>query len=241
VKPKTVLVTSSQQPGGVSEILQKRCTEVGAEYCEAALPENIFSNLEGSRFEYGGRPLSIKMIGSHQVQNASTAYEILLQLRKKSWKISDSAVERAFASAVMPARQEIVSQEPLIIIDGAHNPDGIRALCATLDEMLPPGGVSFILGMVEDKQYLPCIEMLARRADNIYAVAADTPRAIPSAIIASCVRNYSPYTNAFDCGDVRSALRRARRSAMEDDVIVVCGSLYVAAEAENILRADKNC
>ncbi|MDO5548103.1 MAG: folylpolyglutamate synthase/dihydrofolate synthase family protein [Eubacteriales bacterium] len=240
VKPGTVLVSAPKQPGNVPEILRARCVEVGADYVETALPETVSSDLMGSSFACKGKQLFIKMIGSHQVQNAATAYEVLLQLRKKGWNIPDGAIEQAFSTAVMPARQEILSHDPLLLIDGAHNLDGVGALCATLDEMLPPGGISFILGMVEDKQYRACIQMLTRRADNVYAVAADTPRAIPSAEIASCVREYSPYTNAFDCGDVRSALRRAQRSATEDDVIVVCGSLYVAAEAENILRADRN-
>ncbi|MGN1030575.1 MAG: glutamate ligase domain-containing protein, partial [Butyricicoccaceae bacterium] len=124
--------------------------------------------------------------------------------------------------------------------DGAHNPDGIHALCATLDELLPPGGISFLFGMVDDKQYQQCVQMLARRADNVYTITPDTPRAIPSSVLASCIREFSPYTNAFDCGDLRSALRRARASAGEDDVIVICGSLYVAAEAEKLLRGDKN-
>ena len=217
----------------------QRCHEVNADYIETLSPELISSDFGGSKFVCKGHELSIRMIGSHQIENAATAYEVLLCLRKKGWPIPDLAIERAFASALMPARQEVVSEDPLLMIDGAHNLDGVSALCTTLDEMLPPGGISLILGMVEDKQYRECIAMLTRRADNVYAVAADTPRSLPSSEIASCVREFSPYTNAFDCGDVRSALRRARASAHEDDVIVVCGSLYVASEAEKILRGDR--
>ena len=239
VKTGTILVSAPNQPGAVPEILRKRCTEVGAEYVKTDMPDDFFSDLNGSSFVCKGKQLAIKMVGAHQIQNAATAYEVLFQLRRKGWEIDDQAIADTFASTAMPARQEILSREPLLMIDGAHNLDGIRALCATLDDMLPPGGVSCVLGMVEATQYLPCIQMLTRRADNVYAVAADTPRAIPSAVIASLVREYSPYTNVFDCGDVRSGLCRAKRSAGEDDVIVVCGSLYVAAEAENILLADK--
>ena len=239
VKPGTVLICAPKQPGGVPEVLMQRCHEVNADYIETLSPELISSDFSGSKFICKGHELSIRMIGSHQIENAATAYEVLLCLRKKGWPIPDLAIERAFASALMPARQEVVSEDPLLMIDGAHNLDGVSALCTTLDEMLPPGGISLILGMVEDKQYRECIAMLTRRADNVYAVAADTPRSIPSSQIASCVREFSPYTNAFDCGDVRSALRRARASAYEDDVIVVCGSLYVASEAEKILRSDR--
>ena len=239
VKPGTVLISAPRQPGQVPEVLMERCHAVDADYIETPSPELISSTLSGSSFLCKGNELHTKMIGSHQVSNAATAYEVLLQLRKKGWNIPDDAIAQAFSTVVMPARQEIVSEDPLLMIDGAHNLDGVSALCATLDEMLPPGGISLILGMVDDKQYRSCVQMLTRRADNVYAVAADTPRSVPSSVIAACVRECSPYTNAFDCGDVRSALRRARASAMDDDVIVVCGSLYVASEAENILSADR--
>lgn len=144
------------------------------------------------------------------------------------------------AQAVMPARQEVLSEEPLILLDGSHNADGVHALCTTLDTMLPPGGISMILGMVSDKQVDECVKMLTRRADAIYAVSPDTPRAVPSQDICTIVRSFSPYTNAVDCGDVASALRYAKRMMTEDGVLVICGSLYVASEAENILRADTN-
>lgn len=239
VKPGTVLISAPRQPGKVPEVLMKRCHEVNADYIQTLSPDLISSGFDGNSFIYKGHKLYTKMVGSHQIENAATAYEVLVQLRKNGWSIPDSAIDQAFASALMPARQEIVSEDPLLMIDGAHNLDGVSALCATLDAMLPPGGISLILGMVEDKQYQDCIAMLTRRADNVYAVAADNPRSVPSSVIASCVREFSPYTNSFDCGDVRSALRRACASASEDDVIVVCGSLYVASEAEKILSGDR--
>lgn len=239
VKQGTVLVSAPQQSGGVPDILRTRCESVGAEYVETAQPENTSCGFSGSSFTYKALPLEIRMIGEHQLMNAATACEALFQLRKRGWNISDEAICSGLKSAYMPARQELISEEPFIMIDGGHNIDGISALCNTLDTMLPPGGISVVLGMVDDKQYDKCVHMLSRRADNIYACAPDTPRAVPSSTIAALVREQSPYTNAFDCVDVRSALRRAVRYAGEDDVILVCGSLYVASEAEKILCPDR--
>ena len=176
------------------------------------------------------------MIGRHQAYNAATAYTTLTALRGKGWSIPDEAISAGFAKACMTARQEIVRREPLLMIDGAHNVDGVTALCETLDSMLPQGGISLVLGMVADKQYEACVRMLTRRADAIYTVQPDNPRALSSRQLASTIREFSPYTNVFDCGDVVSALKRAVRSAAEEDAVIVCGSLYVAGEAKNALK-----
>ena len=176
------------------------------------------------------------MIGRHQAYNAATAYTALTALRGRGWSIPDEAISTGFAEACMPARQEIVRHEPLLMIDGAHNVDGVTALCETLDSLLPMGGISLVLGMVADKQYEACVRMLTRRADAIYTVQPDSPRALSSRQLASTIREFSPYTNVFDCGDIGSALRRALGSAQDDDVVIVCGSLYVAGEAKNALK-----
>lgn len=238
VKPDTVLVSAPGQTDGVLRVLRHRCEEVGAEFAKSAQPEQILCSFSGGTAICEGVELHTKMIGKHQLYNLSTAYEVLHQLKKQGWNLAEEDIQSGLAQAVMPARQELVSEEPLILLDGSHNMDGVRALCNTLDTMLPPGGISMIVGMVSDKQVQECVKMLTRRADAIYAVAPDTPRAVPSSEICTIVRAFSPYTNTVDCGDVKTALRYARRMMTEDDVLVICGSLYVAAEAENLLRPD---
>ena len=157
-------------------------------------------------------------------------------LREHGWSISENDIIEGFAEASMPARQEVIQTEPLLMIDGAHNVDGVTALCETLDCMLPAGGISLVLGMVADKQYDLCIRMLVRRADAVYTVQPENPRALSSRELAIRIREFSPYTNVFDCGDVVSALKRAVRGAAEEDAVIVCGSLYVAGEAKNALK-----
>ncbi len=240
VKAGGVLVSAPGQTSGVQKILRDRCNSIGAEFVETPMPSQISYSFSGGSAVCKGVLLHTRMIGEHQLFNIATAYEVLNQLKERGWNVPGEAIERGLAEAAMPGRQEIISQEPLIMIDGAHNLDGIRALCATLDTLLPPGGISVILGMVSDKQVTPCVQMMARRADTIYAVAPDTPRAVPSRTICDIVRAFSPYTNTIDCGDVGSALHHATRMLTEEDVLIICGSLYVASEAENLWKHDKN-
>lgn len=236
VKSRSVLVNYPRQNPSVDEILKKRCYDMCAVYLPAAQPEQISCTLEGTACVINHHAFHLGMIGRHQAYNAAAAYTALIALRDRGWNISDEAIESGFAAARMPARQEIIQRKPLLMIDGAHNVDGVTALCETLDSMLPMGGISMILGMVADKQYEACVRMLTRRADVIYAVQPDNPRSLPSRQLASVIREFSPYTNVFDCGDVTSALKRALTNAQEDDVILICGSLYLAGEARNALN-----
>lgn len=236
VKPGSRLVNYPGQEPEVDEVLRSRCAEVGARYLPAPQPESISCALDGTACTIDGHPFRLRLIGRHQAYNAATAYAAIAALRDGGWHIPEEAAAAGFARAAVPARQEIVRRAPLLLIDGAHNADGVTALCATLDRLLPMGGISLVLGMVADKQYDVCVRMLARRADNIYTVQPDNPRALSSRQLASVIREFSPYTNVFDCGDTCSALRRALAGAQEDDVVVVCGSLYVAGEAKNALN-----
>lgn len=237
IKNGSVLVNYPKQKVSVDEILRKRCYDVSAAYVKAPVPEVGDCTLTGTDCVIGSKLFHLRLIGRHQADNAATAYAALQILRDKGWNIPDDAITAGFAEAVIPARQEIIQTEPLLMIDGAHNVDGVTALCETLDCMLPAGGISLVLGMVSDKQYESCIRMLVRRADAVYAVQPEGPRALPSRDLASMIREFSPYTNVFDCGDIASALKRALRSAEEEDAVIVCGSLYVAGEAKNTLKA----
>lgn len=239
VKSGCTLVNYPEQKDSVDAVLRQRCYDVTAQYVKAPLPEISSCTLEGTDCVIDGKTFHLRLVGRHQADNAATAYAALLVLREKGWKISDQAIADGFSNATIAGRQEVVQTDPLLMIDGAHNVDGVTALCATMDDLLPAGGISLVLGMVADKQYEACVRMLVRRADSVYAVQPDNPRALSSRELTTMIRAFSPYCNVIDCGDVPSALKRALRYADETDTIVVCGSLYVAGEAKNALAADR--
>lgn len=235
IKTGTTLVNYPEQTASVNEILQARCAQVGAEYVQAYQPEILREDIDGITCKIDGNTYDLRMIGHHQAYNAATAYTVLQVLLRKRWRFHPSHITAGFEIASMPARQEVIQHEPLLMIDGGHNEDGVRALCATIDRYLPSGGISLVLGMVTDKQYEACVKLLARRADNIYTVQPESPRALSSRELATVVRKFSPYCNVCDCGDTVSGLKRALRYSAPDEVVIVCGSLYVAGEAKNAL------
>ena len=235
VKTGGTLVSYAAQEPSVRAVLQDRCSAVGAIYQEGIQPENISCSIHGTSCTLDGHALSVRMIGMHQAYNASAAYTALCVLRKKGWNISDDAIKTGFAVASMPARQEIVQEQPLVMIDGAHNVDGITALCSTIDTMLPSRRLSLVLGMVADKQYQDCVHMLAQRAQTIYAVQPDSPRALSSQELTSVIHTFAPQLAVFDCGDVKTGLHRACEHSKPEDVIIVCGSLYLGGDAKKAL------
>ena len=133
----------------------------------------------------------------------------------------------------VPARFEVVARQPLVVIDGAHNPDGLAASAETLaDQFTVLGQVIWVVGMMRDKDpdaMLDAIEASGARCDMVVCCAPNWPRALPAAELAAAVRNRG--IDAETAGDVAEAVDRALALSTEEDAIVVTGSLYTAGAA----------
>ncbi len=89
----------------------------------------IDADFSGMRLQVkNGLPLKIRLLGEHQIQNTAVVLAVIEELRKKGWELPDSALQEGFATATVPARVEVLSLDPLVILDGAHNPGGTKAL-----------------------------------------------------------------------------------------------------------------
>ncbi len=113
------------------------------------------------------------MPGRHQLQNARTALRALNALRERGWNIPTEAAVRGLARARIAGRLERVVDQPLILLDGAHNAAGADALCHAVDELLKMKRLHVVMGMVRDKDYETCVHEVASRADDFYACVPD--------------------------------------------------------------------
>jgi dihydrofolate synthase/folylpolyglutamate synthase len=128
----------------------------------------------------------------------------------------------------MPARFERIAERPLTILDGAHNPDGVRALVAGLRDLDHPGPVVAVISVLSDKDLESMVRELATVADQIVACDCGTPRAIAPELLAQRVKATLPgYPVHTERGPVE-ALRRAQRLVGEDGLVVACGTLGLA-------------
>ena len=198
-----------------------------------ASAEILEENMLGSRFVYRDMELELSMAGQHQIANAITAVETLLALRSKGYALSDTAIKEGLASVRFPARMEVLSRSPLIVLDGAHNLSGMEALervVASLDKK-----VTVIMGMLSDKDYQACAALMAPHVKKFAAIRPENPRALDPKALADLVRPYCQETEAFESYD--AAISFAMEGLLPEDALFICGSLYLATSMREKMTA----
>lgn len=184
-----------------------------------------------NRVDYGGYQASLGLPGRHQANHAAMAVEIALALwREYGYEIPDEAILQGLAEARIPARIEVLRRRPLLLVDGCHNPDGARVLAETLAKAQYEENLVGVLGMLADKDYKTMLETLAPCFAKVYTVTPDCPRALSAQELQ---REARFHMDAEAAASVPEALRAAVRYAEDNNLagVVVCGSLYLAAEA----------
>ena len=191
------------------------------------------SGLEGEEY-------FIPLHGEHQLRNAAIVLETVAELRKRGWDIPDDAVREGLRSVRWPARFEILAEEPVVILDGGHNPQCTEALTASLQLLFPGQKADFILGVMAEKDHDQMLDLLAPYAARVYCVAPDSYRAMPPDKLAEDLRArgidayaYENENNGPGTG-LRRALSAGLGSAADEGRLLVCyGSLYLAGEILN--------
>jgi dihydrofolate synthase/folylpolyglutamate synthase len=173
------------------------------------------------------KDLFLPLHGAHQAENAATAIascEVFLDRA-----LSEEAVREGLASVTSPGRLEVVSRNPPVVLDGAHNPEAARTLAMALGEAFVWKRLHLILGIMSTKDVDGIVEPLASRADLAYGCTNSNPRSLPSHGIAEACRRAGIDTSEYPTVD--AALDAALAAADYEDLILVTGSLYTVADA----------
>lgn len=185
---------------------------------------------DGMSFTYKGDFFKTQMLGNAQALNASASVEVCRYLRRKGFDISEETIKRAVSSTQVKARLQLVSHEPDILVDGGHNPDGIRNLTQLLFQWHCP--VYAVVGMVNSKDYDEGVTMISRHSRKIFAVDDFAHNAVPAEKLAETA---GMNTSAEACSSLEEAVAKAKALALENDgIVVVCGSLYLASKYLNM-------
>ena len=220
----------------VVEIAQRRADELGAELW---LLGDSFT-LEQNELALGGRAITLRtpftryeeilvsLHGIHQGVNAATAIVAAEAFLGRA--LGEEAVTLTLANARMPGRMELISRKPMIVVDGAHNPAGVKALVATLDGAFHVAGERrCVLGMLSGRNIDDMVEpLVALGFTEFHCCAPRSPRAVPASDVADAVRRHGGV--AYEHPSATSALAHARERSTDEDLIVVAGSLYLVAE-----------
>ena len=187
--------------------------------------ENVETNLNGTSFIYQGKSFFTSLCGKHQAENAALALEAIRCIDKE---VSDRAIVQGLKRVKHPARLEAFN-DGKVIVDGAHNPDGAQSLSDFLSEVNFKGNILF--GGMKDKNIDEVAKILAPFADKIFTVTIkDNPRAQTAEELKSIFSIYSNNVYAINSYDEAFNLS-------VDTPLVVCGSLYLAADVRK--RFDK--
>lgn len=194
-------------------------------------PENIkvlSCDLSGTKAVYKDMEIFIPLIGEHQVYNAQTAVDAALALNDRNLSISPENIIDGISKARIPARTELFGKNPLTILDGAHNREGVEALLSNLNKFLKGRKLTVIMGMMEDKEYAFAADEISKLAKTFTGVLPSNPRAVSPKVLAEIAEKNC--SDVFICENPSEAYREIYEKAQKDDIILVCGSLYLAGD-----------
>ena len=193
--------------------------------------------IDGQVFDYRNRPnLRIHLLGNYQMENAMAVLDIIDCLQRRGWGISEDAIRAGLAQATWPGRFEVLSREPLLIVDGAHNPNGVEALVDTIRAYFPDQKINFVMGVMKDKDYHTMLRLIAPYAARFITELPDAHRALRPEQLKSEIRAY--FDGPVETADsVTAAVQRAMEIAEGTEAIAICfGSLYQVAEIRRFFR-----
>ena len=183
--------------------------------------------------------LYLPLHGRHQTLNLAVAIAAVEEFFGRALAL-DAAVEGAGA-VTSPGRLEVLGHRPLVMIDGAHNEEGFRALAAAMVEEFPSLGWTIVMGVLGDKDLDSMLGYLAKHVARFYATAPQSDRARPAGDVAAAARRvFGPEVEVFEETDVPSAIAAARTATPSEGALLVTGSLYVVGEARPPLVASSN-
>ncbi|MFI5133834.1 MAG: bifunctional folylpolyglutamate synthase/dihydrofolate synthase [Chitinophagales bacterium] len=176
----------------------------------------------------------LDLTGIYQVKNLLTVLEASFQLRQKGWKINDDVIIKALRHVKkmtgLHGRWEIIHYSPLVVLDVAHNIDGIQQLVQQI-EVTGHRHLHFVFGMVKDKEIEKILSFLPKEA-TYYFTKAQIPRAMPEDELAMKAAKVG--LNGATYSEVNNALHAALQHAHKDDLILICGSVFLVGEVNGI-------
>lgn len=179
------------------------------------------------------------MLGRHQGENITLAITAVEQLQMDGVYVSDSDIQCGINVAIHPGRMEIVSIEPLILLDGAHNPAGMSTLVKALHEDFSIHRLVVVLGVLKDKDLKTLVSMIVPICDVIIATKSHNDRSTDPLVLKEMITMIDRKKTVFVEDSVPQALDHAKRIVKKHDLICVTGSLFTVGEARSFVLHTK--
>lgn len=224
----------------VRAVISSVCEEKHAQLSWADFDSITFKGQSGSLqiFDFGQyKDLELSLLGSYQLKNAALVLGCVNILRQKGWDITDHAVREGLKTVNWPGRFELLSDSPVFLLDGAHNPDGTSAAADSLKAVYPDKKFVFLTGVMADKDVESLFAPLIDIAECFITVTPDNPRSMPSDKLSMILKSMS--ANALSCPTIDSGINTAIDIAGTDGAICAIGSLYMAGAIRSYVISNK--
>jgi len=233
-KPVVTAVKQKQARSVVQEVARKKSAPLFMLGKDFRVRQNRSGHFSYYGIENSWRHLQTPLRGHYQVQNAALALAAVELLIKDNVAISPENIKNGLANTRWPGRLEIVSDEPLVILDGAHNLIAARNLARFLAENLAKRRITMVIGILDDKPYVSMLKSLLPQCSRAIITRAKTGRALDPRRLYVTAKNI--ISDVSIAPDVAGAAKIAIENSGPDDVICIAGSLYVIGEAKEAIE-----
>jgi dihydrofolate synthase/folylpolyglutamate synthase len=242
IKPSCTVITCAQDLDAL-QVISDKCAHTGAELWRVSpagtnpvIPRGDFSvqyvhnegalAVRSSDWAIGGLCPSLK--GEFQFANASAAVAAVMSLERFDIRMSPYSIFAGISEAYIPGRLEVIQDKPLLVLDGAHNPDAAQNLAQTLPNTLRYKRMILVVGMLDNHAPDGVLSHLAVKAAKVIATQSTWFKARKAEDIAESARNYC--LDVETVASVPGAVKRALQIAQPDDLVLVTGSFYTIGE-----------
>ena len=239
IKEGGITISYPEQVNSVKHIIEQVAEDKHNELIIPSLSKLVINkmNLSETSFIYDNEIFELSLLGEHQIKNAITVLSIIDILNVKGFRIKKHNVLYGLKHTIHPARFEVISDNPTIILDGAHNVDGMKSLLMSLKKYLPGKKIIGIVGMLKDKDIDNSIKTIAPILSKIVAVTPQNPRALPADMLAQIAKRYCKNVESLS-GNLSQVISVINMLIDSDCAVVVFGSLYLLSDVRNILKSN---
>ncbi len=190
--------------------------------------------LDGQVFDCGDRKnLELPLLGDHQLHNAAVVLSIADTLIARGWNISETHIREGLRDVSWPGRFDIVSRDPLFIIDGGHNPQCIDALVKNIQDYLAGRRVVVLTGVLADKDYGDMFKPVLPLVEQFVCITPPNPRKLDAEVLAGYLRDRGAAATA--CETIPAGVAKAKELAGTDGMVLCFGSLYSIGDIKNAI------
>ncbi len=259
IKPGAPVVTAATDRAAL-EVITRACLDRHVPCYRAVAPGTVLTPRDkrvgiaafdgrktvpaGQCFNYRGLGRSfenifIPLLGKYQCLNATTALIGLELLGKLGFPVTEEAVRRGLAGVCWPGRLEVLGRNPLLVLDGAHNPAAMQELVGAVADHFSGHDLILVLGFLADKEWGTMLRDLLPLARQVFVTEPDNPRACPAEQLANAIREHFS-GSVFVYRNTGDAVQKALSAASPDSLVLITGSLYLVSEARRYLVGMKS-